>query len=47
MKIKGFTIVPDYIVQKYTAIGGLIYGKIARYCDWSELNTCKIGRAHV
>lgn len=40
MKIKGFTIVPDFVVQKYTAIGGLIYGKIARYCEWSDMNVC-------
>ena len=40
MKIKGFTIVPDYIVHKYTAVGAIIYGKIARYCEWSELNIC-------
>jgi len=40
MKIKGFTIVPDFMIQKYGYVGGLIYGKIARYCEWSEMNVC-------
>ena len=40
MKYKGFTIVPDFIVQRYGAIGGVIFGKIARYCDWSPMGIC-------
>ena len=40
MRIRGFTIVPDYVVQRYGYVGGLIYGKIARYCEWSEMNIC-------
>ena len=47
MKIKGFTIVPDSIVQKYTAIGGLIYGKIVRYCEWSDMNICTASNARL
>ena len=40
MKYKGFTIVPDFIVQEYGAVAGLIFGKIARYCEWSDMNVC-------
>ena len=40
MKYKGFTIVPDSVVQKYGFVGGLIYGKITRYCEWSDLGVC-------
>jgi len=40
MKYKGFTIVPDAVVKKYGFVGGLIYGKITRYCEWSDMGVC-------
>lgn len=40
MKYTGFTIVPDFIVREHGAVAGLIFGKIARYCEWSEKDIC-------
>jgi hypothetical protein len=40
MKLRGFTPVFDSLVAKHGATVALVYGKIWRYCDWSELGVC-------
>ena len=47
MKSKGFTMVNDSIVLKHGAFAGLIYGKIARYCEWSGLGICNASNARL
>ena len=40
MKIKGFTPIFDSLAQKYDPYTALVYGKIWRICDWSEMGVC-------
>lgn len=43
MKIKGFTPVFDNLVVKYEGTAtALVYGKIWRYCEWSDLGLCTV-----
>lgn len=40
MRIRGFTPVFDSIVKRFGATVALVYGKIWRYCDWSDMGIC-------
>ena len=47
MKIRGFTPVFDVMVEKYGRDVALVYGKIWRYCDWSEMDICNVSIARL
>lgn len=40
MKIKGFTPIFDSLATKYDPYTALVYGKIWRICDWSDMGIC-------
>jgi len=47
MKIKGFTPIFDSLAKKYDPYTALVYGKIWRICDWSELGVCTMSNEKI
>lgn len=47
MKIEGFTPVFDSLVKKYNQSVAVTYGKIWRYCMWSDMGRCTASNARL
>ena len=47
MKIKGFTPIFDSLSQKYDPYTALVYGKIWRICDWSDMRMCTMSNEKI
>ena len=47
MKIKDFTPIFDSVVRKYDPYTALVYGKIWRICDWSEMSICTMSNERI